>query len=254
LVSPFIKPHYFDRLNLLFFTAQIRIRKNPMLVTIDIYSDPICPWCFVGKRRLERALAARPEIKSELRWRAFQLNPAMPEGGMERGRYFVTKFGSLDEARRLYEHIAAVGAREGIDFKFDKIENTPNTVAAHTLIRFAAENGCGDAVAEALFRAFFFEGRDIGSDKELRDIAYENDLDPDRYEAYRGMPNTITKVQSEDLLARRIGIDGVPYFIIEGRYALSGAQEPEAFYNIFDMVLETFRNQSTAKNAALGGS
>jgi len=221
-----------------------------MLITIDVYSDPVCPWCFVGKRRLNRALKSRPDISATIRWRAFQLNPAMPEQGMERDAYLVSKFGSTDEAKRLYEHIGAVGAREEIDFRFSDIEKTPNTVAAHSLIRFAAEFEQSDLIVEALFRAFFLYGRDIGDATELHEIATGCGLDGEAFVNFSQSDTAISDVQSEDMLGRRIGIDGVPFFIVDEKYALSGAQEPEAFHNIFDMVVESKRNEETVEIAA----
>jgi predicted DsbA family dithiol-disulfide isomerase len=218
-----------------------------MLFTIDVYSDPICPWCYIGKRRLERALKSRPDFEPLIRWRAFQLNPAMPAGGMDRKPYLAAKFGSTDEAHRLYEHIGAIGAREEIDFKFTDIQRTPNTIPAHSLIQFAAEHGKCDEVVEALFFAFFKHGRDIGDSEELLKIAAECGLEAAGFKPIMASENAVSEVQREDLLGRRIGIDGVPFFIIDEKYALSGAQEPEAFYNIFDLVIENARTAETAE-------
>ena len=222
-----------------------------MLIKIDIYSDLICPWCFIGKRRLNRALKCRPNITAALRWRPFQLNPTMPEHGMERDTYLVSKFGNLDQAKRLYEHIGAVGAREEIDFRFNKIEKTPNTVSAHSLINFAAESKQSDLIVEALFRAFFLYGRDISDATELHQIAIGCGLDGEAFTQFSQNDSASAKVQDEDMVGRRIGIDGLPFFIIDGEYALSGAQEPEAFNIIFDMVLENKRNQNTVVTAAV---
>ena len=222
-----------------------------MLITIDIFSDPICPWCFIGKRRLNRALKSRPNISANIRWHPFQLNPTMPEHGMERDTYFISKFGNIEEAKRLYEHIDAVGVREEIDFRFNKIEKTPNTVSAHTLIHFAAKTKQSDLIVEALFRAFFLHGRDIGDAKELQKIATGCGLDGEAFTEFTQSASARSQVQDEDTVGRRTGIDGLPFFIIDGEYALSGAQEPEAFNNIFDMVLENKRNQNTAVSATV---
>lgn len=220
-----------------------------MRITIDVYSDPVCPWCFIGKRRLGRALAQRPGLEAEIQWRAFQLNPAMPEGGMGREAYLISKFGSAEEAKRLYEHIGAVGLRESIDFNFAGITRTPSTVGAHALIRFAAEQGKADDAAEALFAAFFLDGKDIGEKDELTAIAASCGLDSKAFARFATDGNAINQVQSEDMLGRRIGIDGVPFFIVEGKYALSGAQEPEAFHKIFDMVIESDRDGRNQRRA-----
>jgi predicted DsbA family dithiol-disulfide isomerase len=203
---------------------------------IDIFSDPICPWCFIGKRRLQRALEARPGIRPTIRWRAFQLNPAMPADGMERQAYLAAKFGSVAEARRLYAAIGQVGALEAIEFRFDRIEMTPNTVDAHRLIRYAEQHGREDAVIEALFRAYFIDGRDIGDCDALAALAAEAGLDPADSAAFLAGGEGADAVRGEDMRARQLGIEGVPCFIVDRRYALSGAQEPEAFFSLFDMI------------------
>ena len=199
---------------------------------IEIFSDVICPWCFIGKRRLERALEQRPGLEVSLAWRAFQLNPWMPPEGMERQAYLDAKFGSRD-ANRIYDAIRRVGAAEGIDFRFDRIPRTPNTLNAHRLIRLAATEGRQDAVVEALFQAYFVEGRDIGDLAVLADIAETAGLDarmPLEADAERA------SVRAEDARARQMGIQGVPCFIIDRSYAVSGAQEPEYFLPVFDLV------------------
>ena len=209
---------------------------------IDIFSDPICPWCFIGKRRLERALSQRTAVQPRIRWRAFQLNPAMPEQGMERQAYLSAKFGSASDAERLYGHIAQVGAVEGIPFAFDRIEITPNTVNAHRLIRLAGRAGKQDDVVQALFDAYFLLGRDIGDRTTLISIAVEAGLDAVEVDTLLAGPDEVDVVRNEDMRARQLGIEGVPCFIVNKRYALSGAQEPEAFFSIFDMVTEESRH------------
>jgi predicted DsbA family dithiol-disulfide isomerase len=203
---------------------------------IDIFSDPICPWCFIGKRRLRRALAARPGLRPTIRWRAFQLNPAMSADGMERQSYLAVKFGSAAEAQRLYATIGQVGAVEGIDFRFDRIRMTPNTVDAHRLVRYAEASELDDAVSDALFRAYFLDGRDIGDRQELTDLAREVGLDSAAADAFLASGDGADAVRGEDMRARQLGIEGVPCFIVDRRYAISGAQEPEAFFSLFDMV------------------
>ncbi|MCH7930535.1 MAG: DsbA family oxidoreductase, partial [Proteobacteria bacterium] len=144
---------------------------------IEIVSDVICPWCFIGKRRLERALAARPGLDVETTWRPFQLNPDMPPEGMERQSYLAAKFGSADRAAQLYAEISKAGAVEGIDFAFDRIARTPNTIDAHRLIRFAGGDGAQDAVSELLFRRYFLDGADLGDRERLAEIGAEAGLD-----------------------------------------------------------------------------
>lgn len=216
---------------------------------LDLYSDVICPWCYIGKRRLERALAERPQPSLTVRWRAFQLNPGMPKGGMDRRSYLDAKFGGTDRAARIYDTICAVGASEGIEFAFHRIRRTPNTLDAHRLLRFAAGAGRQSQTAEALFQAYFLRGEDIGDRDTLAQIAAEAGLDAD---AAREMLASDLEAQgalAEDMLARRQGINGVPCFVFNGRFALSGAQEPEALFPLFDLARE---DDATQERAAAG--
>ena len=203
---------------------------------IDIYSDPICPWCFIGKRRLERALAQRPGHKPTVRWRAFQLNPDMPHEGIERSRYLTLKFGGAERAQQLYENIRKVGATVGIDFAFDKIARTPNTVQAHRLIRYANGTPQSDAVIERLFVRYFVDGGLIDNTDDLIEVAVESGLPERDVTTYLSGDENLAEVRQEDSAARRLGIQGVPCFIINNQYALSGAQEPEAFFPIFEIA------------------
>ena len=215
-------------------------------VRIEIVSDVICPWCFIGKRRLERALAARPGLDVETTWRPFQLNPDMPPEGMERQSYLTAKFGSADRAAQLYAEISKAGAVEGIDFAFDRIARTPNTIDAHRLIRFAGANGAQDAVCELLFRRYFLDGADVGDRERLAEIGAEAGLDAAAVRAHLASDQDVDAVRLEDLHARRLGVNGVPCFIIDHRYAISGAQSPEVFYRVFDTAMQ----ESAAKTKA----
>ncbi len=203
---------------------------------LDIFSDTICPWCYVGKRRLARALAARPQPKMAIRWRAFQLNPGMPAEGMVRERYIDAKFGSGERARRIYEAVSAVGASEGIQFNFEAIKRTPNTILSHRLLRKASKEGLQDPLLEAMFQAYFVDGRDIGSARVLSEIAETVGLEGAA--AYLAGDEGGDEVRAEDSLARRQGINGVPCFIFNYRFLLSGAQEPESFFQLFDLARE----------------
>lgn len=203
---------------------------------IDIISDVVCPWCFIGKRRLEKALASRPEIAAEITWRPFQLNPDMPEEGMPRAEYIASKFGDSSHSRRIHQTIAEAGASVGIDFAFDRIRRSPNTRNAHRLIRFATRQGRGDAVVDRLFRGYFLEGRDIGDLATLADIASESGLDHEETRAFLGSRAERDEIIAEDRNARRLGINAVPCYIFAGQYAVSGAQEPEFFLPVFDLV------------------
>ena len=204
---------------------------------IDIVSDVICPWCFIGKRRLERALAQRPQMPVEVTWRPFQLNPDMPSEGMARDAYLAAKFGGAAHAGRIYATVAEAGATVDIPFAFERIRRTPNTRDAHRLIRYAAASGAADSVVEGLFRAYFIEGRDIGDRATLGEIAGEAGLDGDAARTWLESTADIDEVIAEDRSARRLGINAVPCFIFARQYAVSGAQDPEFFLPVFDLVL-----------------
>lgn len=202
---------------------------------IDIVSDTICPWCYVGKRRLERALKERPELDVTIEWHAFQLNPEMPIEGVDRETYMTRKFGSEQRVTEIFDSIAAAGRQEGIPFAFDRIARTPNTVNSHRLIRWAEPAGCQDAVVELLFRRYFEQGKDIGAIDVLVQIAVEAGLEGADAERFLSGTDGVEDVRAENVAAHRLGISGVPCFIFEKKYAVSGAQEPEVFFQVFDM-------------------
>jgi predicted DsbA family dithiol-disulfide isomerase len=203
---------------------------------VDIVSDVICPWCYIGKRRLERALALRPEVSIDTSWRPFQLNPDMPSEGIDRRAYLAAKFGGSAHAERIYANVTEVGASVGIPFAFDRIRRTPNTRDAHRLIRHAMTQGRADAVVEGLFESYFTAGRDIGDRETLAEIAGEAGLDARETSAWLASSAELEQVLAEDRSARRLGINAVPCFIFEGQYAVSGAQEPEFFLPVFDLM------------------
>jgi predicted DsbA family dithiol-disulfide isomerase len=203
---------------------------------IDIVSDVACPWCFIGKRRLERALALRPDIVATRSWRAFQLNPDLPREGVPRDLFLAAKFGSARQALRSHAAIAVAGRAEGIDFAFERIRRTPNTFYAHRLIRLAAAAGRGDVMVEALFRAYFIDGIDIGDIDSLASIAGRTGIDRNRALAYLASDAGAAEVLADDQRARRRGIHAVPCFVIDRDYAISGAQEPEMFLPLFDLA------------------
>ena len=205
------------------------------MLKIEIFSDVVCPWCLIGKRRFERALAERPNAQVEITWRAFQLNPDLISDGIDRQQYLQQKFGGPDQAKQIYRRIEAIGAKEGIDFAFDKITRTPNTVLAHRLIRWARGHGAQDAVVETLFSAYFFDGVDIGNLENLVEIAVINGLDDEETFEYLNGPDGVREILDETRLAYNSGITGVPCFIINRQYAVSGAQEPQAFFPLFDL-------------------
>jgi predicted DsbA family dithiol-disulfide isomerase len=204
---------------------------------IDIISDIVCPWCFIGKRRLEKALVMRPEIEAAITWRPFQLNPDMPAEGMTRADYIATKFGDSGHSRRIHQTIAEAGATVGIAFAFDKIKRSPNTRNAHRLIRYATRQGAASEVVTRLFEGYFLEGRDVGDVPTLAKIAAEAGLDEREARAFLAGDSERDEIVAEDRNARRLGVNAVPCFIFAGQYAISGAQEPEFFLPVFDLVL-----------------
>ena len=192
-------------------------------LVIEIASDVICPWCYIGKRRLEKALSLLDgEVKPVIRWLPFQLNPDMPRGGMARAEYRKAKFGSVERARQLDERVAAEGRGEGIAFAFDRIERTPNTSAAHQLIDLAQSQGRGQQVVDALFRAYFEEARDIGDRDVLASIAMGSGVS-----GWPGQANAKGVAELEENM-RSLGISAVPTFIFERKSGVSGAHPPEA--------------------------
>lgn len=205
------------------------------MLKIEIFSDVSCPWCLIGKRRFEQALASRPDVQVDITWRAFQLNPDLVVEGIDRQQYLQRKFGSAEQIQQIYGRIASVGREEGIDFAFDKITRTPNTVLAHRLIRWSREQDAQDQIVEALFTAYFLKGVDIGSLDNLVEIAAANGLDPEDARGYLQTDAGVREILDETRLAYNSGITGVPCFIINRQYAVSGAQEPQAFFPLFDL-------------------
>lgn len=205
---------------------------------LEIFSDTVCPWCYIGKRRLERALRLRPQAGLTRRWRAFQLNPGLPASGMDRRQYMIAKFGSLERAQRLYEAVSRVGAQEGIKFDFDRIARTPNTVRSHRLLYAAAEEGRQPELLELVFGAYFTEGLDIGDPGVLTELGHEAGLSGAAIADAMVEGGRLDSAMTEDLQSRRIGINGVPFFVFNGRFGLSGAQEPEALLNMLDLARE----------------
>lgn len=200
---------------------------------IDIFADPVCPWCYIGKRRLERALARRNIENSRIRWRVYRINPNLPAGGMPRSEYLRSRFGKAAWARKHFNDIQRVGESEGIGFNFERIERIPDTTQAHRLIQFALDTPHIDKLIETLFRHHLVEGGCIGRIESLIELAAAAGLD--RAAVATHMNSGGDDINRQDKAARRLGVRGVPFFIVNKQFALSGAQEPEAFYPLFDM-------------------
>ena len=206
-------------------------------LAIDVVSDVVCPWCFIGKRRLEKAVAAEG-VPVAIRWRPYQLDPTIPPEGKSRREYMAAKFGSAERIKEIRARIEAAGASEGIPFAFDRIAVSPNTLDAHRLVRWAGEAGVGDAVVEALFRAYFLEGRNIGDHSVLAETAASAGLDRTAISARLASGEDRSMIRSEVDAAQRMGVTGVPTFILAGRYAVVGAQPAED-------LAQAFRRAST---------
>ena len=204
--------------------------------TIEVVHDFVCPWCYLGVRRLLRALAHHPAGLFEIVWRPFLLNPDIPPGGLARADYVVRKYGGADRARRLYASVTELGLQAGIAFRFDRMMRIPSSVDAHRLTGWAARFGAADAVAEALFAAQFTDGADIGDADVLACIAGAVGLDQADASAFLRGREGAELVQSENLRAHRRGISGVPCFVLDGRFAVSGAQETEVFLRLLDVA------------------
>ncbi len=220
---------------------------------IDIISDTVCPWCYIGKRRLERALDQRDELEVEITWRPFQLNPDMPKGGLDRKTYLEAKFGGPERATQIYDAIRQAGGGEGIDFAFDKISRTPNTIDSHRLIHWAGEAGLQDALVEVLFHRYFEEGADIGDREVLVAIAAQAGMDGDEVLARFERGDDAELVAAQDVSARQMGVSGVPFFIIGGKYAVSGAHDPSVFLQVLDLAARGDEGEGEA-SAASGGA
>jgi predicted DsbA family dithiol-disulfide isomerase len=196
------------------------------VVPIDVISDVVCPWCYLGKRRLERAIGLLPQLDFVVRWHPFRLDPTIPPGGIDRGDYLTGKFGSLDAVAATHASLTALGDREGIVFHFGAIARAPNTVDAHRLIRWASAIGLGEVMVEHLFQAYFTEGIDVGDRSALAGLAAELGMSGDiaaRLASEEDSSEVIAEVEE----AYRIGVSGVPCFIIDRRYAVIGAHPPE---------------------------
>lgn len=207
-------------------------------ITVDIVSDTVCPWCYVGKRRFEEALAKRPEgLDVYVGWRPFQLNPDIPAEGKDRREHLAAKFGGDGKAKQIYQAIKDAGDSVDLDFNFEAATRQPNTVNSHRLIDRAAQAGMQDDVVERLFQAYFMDGKDIGDIRTLVEIAVSAGMDEDDTLQYLEGDDDIDRIQKEDQMARQMGIQGVPCFIINRKYAISGAQDPEVFLKAFEQVL-----------------
>ncbi|EAQ23261.1 DsbA family oxidoreductase [Roseovarius sp. 217] len=204
------------------------------MVKLDIISDPICPWCYIGKTLLDQALALRPDHPFEIEWHPFQLNPDMPAEGMDRRAYLETKFGGKEGAIRAYAPVLERAEAAGLTIDFAAIQRTPNTLDAHRLLHWAGIEGCQDRMAMALFQAYFNEGRDIGDAEVLADLADSLSLDGAMIQRLLGTEADREDIRARDAQFRQMGISGVPTFIVGGQHAVPGCQPAEMWVKVID--------------------
>lgn len=204
-------------------------------IAIEIVSDAVCPWCWIGKRRLDRALAALPHLNVERVWRPFMLNPDMPAEGMPRDTYLAAKFGA-EKLARLYDPLIEIGKAEAIPFDFAAITTMPSSLNAHRLMRWARSAGVQAEIVEILFRRYFAEGQNIGEAGVLLAAAEEAGMDMEIVTELLASDADADLVRREDTLARQIGVSGVPTFVIQGKWALVGAQPAEHWVDVLTRV------------------
>jgi predicted DsbA family dithiol-disulfide isomerase len=199
-------------------------------IQIDVISDVICPWCFLGKRRLDKALAMLPDVKTEVVFRPFYLDPTIPAEGVDRHEYMEAKFGS-ERLKTIHDPLIAAGKEDGVPYAFDKITRTPNTLAAHRVLRWALVAGKQQEVAEALFTAYWSEGRDVGDHAVLAQVASSCGMDGLKVQADLATDKDSEAVLKEMAMAQKMGVTGVPTFIINRKYGVVGAQSADVMAN-----------------------
>jgi len=213
---------------------------------IDVISDVICPWCYIGKRQLERAedLLEKNKLRFTVAWHPFQLNPEMPAEGVDRQRYRIAKFGSLERSRQMDQRITETAATVGIEFHLDKLTRTPNTVNAHRVIRLGAQKGVQDDVVESLFYGYFCSGADIGDSKTLAELGHRGGLDHEEVLAMLATDEGKREVLAGDEKAHHCGIQGVPSFALQGHVLFSGAVPGEEMADTFRRAWELLKTKA----------
>ena len=221
-------------------TMRATVTTNDM-IKLDIFSDPICPWCYIGKARLERALEARPGHAFEIEWHPFQLNPDMPPAGMDRRDYLETKFGGRERALKAYQPVYDTAAEIGLEIDLGAIQRTPNTLDAHRLIHWAGLEGRQAPMVAALFRAYFREGRDIGDPSVLADVGAEAGLDRDMLVRLLASDADSADIAARDAHVRARGVSAVPTFVIANAHVVPGAQPCEIWLQVIDELSQQAR-------------
>jgi predicted DsbA family dithiol-disulfide isomerase len=213
---------------------------------IDVISDVICPWCYIGKRQLERTLdlLEKQHLRFTVAWHPFQLNPDMPREGVDRAQYRLKKFGSAERSRQLDERITEAAANVGLEFHLDRLTRTPNTLNAHRVIRLAGQRGVQDGVVEALFEGYFGNGADIGDAKVLAELSNEGGLKPEEVTAMLSGDEGLKEVINADRMARNCGIQGVPSFALQGHVLFSGAMPADEMAQAFRRAWDILKNRA----------
>ena len=209
---------------------------NMLVIELDIFSDTVCPWCYIGKKRLENALNKYKNLVIKQTWRPFQLNPGMPPDGMDRQEYLISKFGSSDAAKTVYENIYEEGVKEGINFNFDLIEVTPNSFNSHRLLALAYNANIQEKVLDDLFESYFLHGKDIGDPNILLQIAIKHNINAEEFKSYLSDQENIEPLANEAIQAKKMGINSVPTFIVNRQIVINGAQTSENFELIFEKL------------------
>ena len=218
------------------------------MIRLDIFSDPVCPWCFIGKHNLFVALSDFDEELFSIEWHPFQLNPDMPEGGMDRREYLEAKFGGKEGAIQAYLPVVEHAKSTGLTINLEAITKTPNTLKAQCLIHWAKLEGCQNEMVQALFEAYFCHGQDIGDTAILIDIAAETGMNADVVKRLFTSSQDKLEIQERDASARDMGVDAVPTFIVAGQHVVSGAQSVE----LWRSVIEDIQKQLGSESAAIG--
>jgi len=201
---------------------------------IDFFFDTICPWCYIGKRRLELALAERKNQNIDVNWCSLLLNPDLPPLGIDRDTYLSHKFGTEGRIHRVYQNISDVGLSVNIDFNFNTIRHTPNSIDTHRLVHFAGADGKSEIALDVLFKNYFIEGKNIGDVKVLMVIAKSIGLDTHAFSAHLKSTNGIAEIYDANARAHRLGVNGMPSYVFNERLIISGAQEPHVLARMLD--------------------
>src|SRR5450830_1157747 len=217
---------------------------NHQPVRIDVVSDVVCPWCFIGKHRLEQALALKPDIAVEVRWRPYFLNDWIPREGISREEYLTTKFGSPESYKGIAQRVVQAAAAEGLTYAMDKISRQPNTLDCHRLIRWAEGIGKAAEMKQRLMDLYFTEGADLTNHAVLVQAAGDVGLDPEDVRAALASDQDVAQIEQEALSAKEAGIEGVPCFIFGGKFAVSGAQSPEYLAEAIDRMAQAAQSDA----------